>query len=176
MKKYLILFIASLISFNLSAQCLGEDCSIKGRNQARKQKSAKMTGKRSGNGSLYSIEEAKKQNVKEVVLLKALILLLRREEKVLMLEALTPLPTMIKKIKKGKKGVPDMILLPQTIKKENTKDELRPEGTILLMRKEIKNVAKPEQEDMIPLPIILIHEIRVKIPEEHGLPAMENVN
>lgn len=60
MKKYLILFIASLISFNLSAQCLGEDCSIKGRNQARKQKSAKMTGKRSGNGSLYSIGGGKK--------------------------------------------------------------------------------------------------------------------
>lgn len=60
MKKYLILLIAIISSYSVNAQCLGEDCSIKGRNQARKQKTAKMTGKRAGGGSMYSVGGGRK--------------------------------------------------------------------------------------------------------------------
>ncbi len=47
----LFILIFSLLLFTtpsvqIAAQCLGEDCSIKGRNKARKQKNAKMTGKK----------------------------------------------------------------------------------------------------------------------------------
>ncbi len=50
MKRYLLFLFTILISFSLSAQCLGDDCSIKGRNKAAKKKAVKMTGsKRAGN-------------------------------------------------------------------------------------------------------------------------------
>ncbi|MDR1679969.1 MAG: acyloxyacyl hydrolase [Prevotellaceae bacterium] len=49
MRKYLLLFFSLYISISLSAQCLGDDCSIKGRNKAAQKKAAKMTGnKRAG--------------------------------------------------------------------------------------------------------------------------------
>lgn len=44
MRKYILLLFSLFIGYSLSAQCLGEDCSIKGRNKAAKVKAAKMTG------------------------------------------------------------------------------------------------------------------------------------
>lgn len=49
MKKYLLLILSIFLTISMSAQCLGEDCSIKGRNKAAKKKAIKMTGsKRAG--------------------------------------------------------------------------------------------------------------------------------
>jgi hypothetical protein len=53
MKKYLFLLLSIFVSYTLSAQCLGEDCSIKGRNKAAKKKAIKLTGSKSA-GKSYS--------------------------------------------------------------------------------------------------------------------------
>lgn len=46
MKKYVLLFLSLIVSLSVAAQCLGEDCSIKGRNKAARQKAVRMTGNR----------------------------------------------------------------------------------------------------------------------------------
>ncbi|MBO7203131.1 MAG: hypothetical protein J6V30_06330 [Paludibacteraceae bacterium] len=57
MKRFLLLLLSSFISFSISAQCLGEDCSIKGRNKAARKKAVKMTG----NKKLGKIRKVKRQ-------------------------------------------------------------------------------------------------------------------
>ena len=64
MKKYLLLLITIFVSYTLSAQCLGNDCSIKGRNKAAKKKEQKMTGHRSGSGALSSVAIYKRKRKK----------------------------------------------------------------------------------------------------------------
>lgn len=53
MKKYLLLILSIFLSLSVGAQCLGEDCSIKGRNKAAKKKAIKLTGSKSA-GRSYS--------------------------------------------------------------------------------------------------------------------------
>ena len=66
MKKILFVLLSFLLLFSVhvNGQCLGDDCSIKGRNQARQKKSAKMTGSKSSRGSQYSIGGGKKTSRK----------------------------------------------------------------------------------------------------------------
>lgn len=59
MKKYLLLILSIFVSLSISAQCLGEDCSIKGRNKAAKKKAIKMTGSKRG-GRAYTGTKRKK--------------------------------------------------------------------------------------------------------------------
>lgn len=53
MRKFLLLLFAAILSLSVGAQCLGDDCSIKGRNKAAKSKTKKLTGK-AKSGSTYA--------------------------------------------------------------------------------------------------------------------------
>ncbi len=64
MKKVLLFILVISLGLSVDAQCLGEDCSIKGRNKARSSKSKKMTGKRSRRGSQYSVSGGKRSKRK----------------------------------------------------------------------------------------------------------------
>lgn len=59
MKKYLLLILSIFVTISISAQCLGEDCSIKGRNKAAKKKAIKLTGSKRA-GRTYSSTKKRK--------------------------------------------------------------------------------------------------------------------
>ncbi len=61
MKKYILILLATLLTVSLNAQCLGEDCSIKGRNKAARQKAVKMTGNKKL-GRSYSAKSSSKRS------------------------------------------------------------------------------------------------------------------
>ncbi|MCR5298703.1 MAG: hypothetical protein K6D57_05350 [Paludibacteraceae bacterium] len=46
MKKYVLIIVSLMVCLCSAAQCLGGDCSIKGRNKAARQKAVRMTGNR----------------------------------------------------------------------------------------------------------------------------------
>ncbi len=58
MKKLFLLLFVSFLAFGASAQCLGEDCSIKGRNKAAKKKAMRVTGSKSA-GKTYGGKKRK---------------------------------------------------------------------------------------------------------------------
>ncbi len=62
MKRYLLFLFTILISLSLSAQCLGDDCSIKGRNKAAKKKAVKMTKSKRAGRTYSSSRKKRKRN------------------------------------------------------------------------------------------------------------------